>query len=563
MFNPRIHSRTKFKIKLASHSDKTSVFQVAVRQAGGWLKQHSYSAEDSDSIFKAWLYRGGDWKSQDKRVTVKTLNYQSDLEIPEYWALRLEHQDELYSQRNWRTDIIMKSVNKETAEIIVTVKWSLKPGFFGEEPELPQVSAPRIVKYLVENEDFECYSGNKQISAKATKLVSGDGREFMSYLKSESRRIPVILINTEGEIPELNPDNLQRLSLGSCIVYWYNEVSLHQELDFEWGSKKNLYNCRKNSMRIYRSGLNTDSTNDNKRHRFFAFDWYGDSVEKLERAIIASINRTTALNIRSGEVVDLESLRSLQNRFRISQLKNSKELEEVENETKDYINALEEENTDLTKERDDLLSRLEIEEDRTVELELKLEEVESQKLSAENQFNLVGKSMQKLAELEQIVSEYRLIFDRLPTSIEEVLKTTEGLYRDNIIVLNKAFESSKNAKFDQIEDAWNLLRAMATTLHELHFKEGSVNVEAEFKNRSGFELTLKEGSSTRSNPRLMKLRERMYNGEIISCEPHVKCTRNSKVLRVHYYADNHSEKIVIGHCGNHLPTEGSSRRKES
>jgi hypothetical protein len=66
----------------------------------------------------------------------------------------------------------------------------------------------------------------------------------------------------------------------------------------------------------------------------------------------------------------------------------------------------------------------------------------------------------------------------------------------------------------------------------------------------------------RDDRKLMALRKRHYEGQELDFSPHAKLQKGGKDLRVHFYADHTRKLIVIGHCGDHLKTAGTARRKE-
>ncbi|HEY1053910.1 MAG TPA: hypothetical protein VGE24_02215, partial [Emticicia sp.] len=109
---------------------------------------------------------------------------------------------------------------------------------------------------------------------------------------------------------------------------------------------------------------------------------------------------------------------------------------------------------------------------------------------------------------------------------------------------------------------WEVLWHMATTLKDLYISSSQIDVN-NFRSKSGFEIALSEGSLTKENKELMQYRKLDYNNRIVDITPHIKVDRKGKNLRIYYYYDRELEKVVIGHCGNHLPTHGSKVRKEN
>jgi hypothetical protein len=65
---------------------------------------------------------------------------------------------------------------------------------------------------------------------------------------------------------------------------------------------------------------------------------------------------------------------------------------------------------------------------------------------------------------------------------------------------------------------------------------------------------MNEGRMTQRDSRLMRLREREYEGKLYDISPHVSLNKGSLSLRVHFAIEQDSKKLIIGHCGDHLDT---------
>ncbi len=104
---------------------------------------------------------------------------------------------------------------------------------------------------------------------------------------------------------------------------------------------------------------------------------------------------------------------------------------------------------------------------------------------------------------------------------------------------------------------------MATELHDLLMQELPAQQVAEtFKNRAKFELTWTESKETKRDNKLMAKRRLVYEGREMDITPHVKWGNTApRLLRVHFYVDRDHKRIVIGHCGDHLDTYGTRRRR--
>ena len=88
-----------------------------------------------------------------------------------------------------------------------------------------------------------------------------------------------------------------------------------------------------------------------------------------------------------------------------------------------------------------------------------------------------------------------------------------------------------------------------------------MDVEREFRDRTGLEMALTEGRATKRNGELWRERALISNNRTYYAMGHVKYGRRPpKLLRVYYAVPVDSSVIVIRHCGDHLPTAGTRRR---
>ena len=150
----------------------------------------------------------------------------------------------------------------------------------------------------------------------------------------------------------------------------------------------------------------------------------------------------------------------------------------------------------------------------------------------------------------------------LPKNLSEAVKLIEAIFPEKLSFSDEAKKSAKTASTIPIDIAWPCLFHMATTLHDLFFVESKkrieiekkvIDVEKQFKDRTGLILAMTEGKRTNRDPNFLKLRTITYEGKEISIVPHVKSgTKSPKLLRVYFFIDNENRKLVVGHCGDHL-----------
>lgn len=149
----------------------------------------------------------------------------------------------------------------------------------------------------------------------------------------------------------------------------------------------------------------------------------------------------------------------------------------------------------------------------------------------------------------------------LPETPAEVVAAAERLFGGRLAFTERAHRSARDTGYTDVPRVWKAMVAMASTLYDIYFNaRDSVNVESEFQRRTGFELAMGEGSETNRSSRLSALRQDTYLGRAIDVSPHVKLGRKAPAnMRIHYYVDRETRRIVISHVGDHLETLGDQR----
>ncbi len=151
------------------------------------------------------------------------------------------------------------------------------------------------------------------------------------------------------------------------------------------------------------------------------------------------------------------------------------------------------------------------------------------------------------------------LFDtlELPQTPLGALLLAEKVFPDCLLVLEQAKRSAREFATGDVRETWTALRDMAVVLHPLIFSDESADIPARFEERSVLRIAMTEGPMTQKDPNLMKLRRVAYEGRTEDMSAHVKGRSTGEgqpTLRVHFFPDHTKRLIVIGHCGNHLPT---------
>lgn len=148
----------------------------------------------------------------------------------------------------------------------------------------------------------------------------------------------------------------------------------------------------------------------------------------------------------------------------------------------------------------------------------------------------------------------------LPETPFEALALAERAFPDRIIVLERARKSAEEFVKGDPGEVWAVLRSVAVTLHSLLFQERERGLANAFRDRTGYELALRDSKGANRNPAQKAERMVEYEGAQRDATMHIKGrgVRKGESLRVHFFVDYDKKKIVIVHCGEHLTTDRTS-----
>ena len=189
-------------------------------------------------------------------------------------------------------------------------------------------------------------------------------------------------------------------------------------------------------------------------------------------------------------------------------------------------------------------------------------ELDSQKAAAAYR---EGRLAQQASDLREQVAALRVRATlmetmNLPETPLEALQLAERAFADRIIVLPRARKSAEEFVKGDPGEVWAVLRSVAVTLHSLLFCERERGLANAFRDRTGYELALRDAKGANRNAAQKAERMVMYEGTQRDATMHIKGrgTRKGESLRVHFFVDYDKKKIVIVHCGEHLTTDRTS-----
>lgn len=193
--------------------------------------------------------------------------------------------------------------------------------------------------------------------------------------------------------------------------------------------------------------------------------------------------------------------------------------------------------------RDSENARLE-EENSSLKKELAEEREKNRRMLSEHQWakNIQG-ALDQMRKME-----------KLPNGNGDVVRYFCRVYPDRLGFTERGEAEASRCGL-RTDHLWEILYMIANDLVDLfRQKEGNLT-EEEITTIAGCEVAMQEGSMTRKDNTLMRLREDEYEGKGISVEPHLKLKQvkgEPAHQRLHFCYDPELKKIIIGYLGDHL-----------
>lgn len=192
------------------------------------------------------------------------------------------------------------------------------------------------------------------------------------------------------------------------------------------------------------------------------------------------------------------------------------------------------------------------------ETQAKLAATEYQAEAAREQGVATTKSAQ---QLQSELAAFKAL-KQLPQSISDCGDFFGRAFPGRLVFSKRGFESVRKANYSDVAGCWEAMWAMASELYRLFFEnDGEVgDVERKFRELTGIEMSMTEGSQTKADKRLMKKREDTYQGEPLDITPHIKLRSGNEPFRIYFGVLRSKKLLVIGDCTGHMETAGTRRR---
>lgn len=539
-----------------------------------------------DSFFEGTLdcgYPGG--LNTEKVTKLRVDSFSDESDGGTLWAMEYDEPDGRLWFRHWHTQIGLRGTPSGSCVVNVRVVYYTLPDYVGRASLVPFANVPNFVREIVGLRAYQSCVGETVLDSEEVYL---DGKNFdelfASNLLSPQRELPLILMCTDedGKTPVWDATEFAEKLVGMANVYVadWRDAGVRELLGglFRRGENSFQYRCGATMLRIYRPGVDLDDASGWRSHPFFSKSRIDGYCERDESAFIDIVSRGLGRSILREDsdvlgISDVEWARSRRDSrelaLRLEEMRASSLLgrprEEGPDADEERIRALERELEDsrwyideFAKENDGLRRAASALKAENADLSNENSALRYRVRSAEDRADSLEEEASALRGAASAVQE----LERIPSALTELLSLAESVWPSRLVVLPEARRSAEEFK-GNLEEEWQIIRAVATVLWPLYFEEDdAAGIEDAFRLGSGYELALTESGITKGNQKMMAERRRIYRGEEIDITPHVKGKiryGSKQMFRLHYYADRGERKIVIGHCGDHLTTAGTRK----
>lgn len=519
---------------------------VCLRAVHGWLVEQL-----GIKISLGDIARSNEWTSDQGKKSAWLKSYVAATEDPEMYAWILKHADSEVSGRQWLVEIGLKresgvvdfscTINTDEQSVLISHAVS--------------ASRPKLIRFLLGN--MKSGVDARFTPGTAGELVKsvGDGlasyRGLLSDIQRGERDYPIILIspNKEG-LYLVNPQKLQESLFGLAQVVqvdpnyssWDMEAELSRRYS-AWDGAITLIKTPSRNGTCYSSYYLSNEVEGwgDKQHQrlthLLALTTHLTNVPKLRR------------RIKPDGVARLQLIRKLS--------RQKQELHEKGGSEKGMIDLLEAGLAELTEQNLVL-------QEKYVEKEIECMQLEDEKSAAEQELKAEKFKWDQLRQQLQsgmaspALLDAGLFMDLASRadqpSPKECLDAVANAYPDRIVVLDSAYESArKHGDFDSGRRLLGMLNKLATHFVE-KIREGGDDRARQCFSNSEYAATESEG--TQNNKEMRKRRTFVYKENNVEMWRHLKvgvADDKRKSIRVHFEWMADEEKIVIGHCGAHLP----------
>ena len=537
-----------------------------------WYKQSidAFTFNSNDDIFKRFIGNKENnedefyFKSKSELNSHLTSSY-FDYNDTTLWFMHYSHDDKKVKGYRWNVEIGLR-YSKEQDDILVSINNSIDVltniALTGKKDiNLDNLQdPPRIVKdiFSIPNRIKTISNSKKENGATIiygcqTASIKDDLEKIKAEIFNPRRSYPWIIVRG---YPNNSIEKIAQFLVGKALVLCLPEKvysNFETLITEEWGVKKEqlriYFPIRAREPEFHPSfnikDLNIDyakqlgevknATVKNIVNTIFMYN----NVDSKDLSIAIDNEKTfervkRELKIRSKIKENQESNSDIEILYNMLSDK-EKEIDEKKKESAEISKIFDENETNHKKEKEKLSTKIREQNTEIAKLKGKINE---QKTNISNIF------------FESLSS--------LPKTVEDVIGVLRP-YLNNVIFTPDCDEEPKGIVKKDINSIWEALIAINNHLAGM-FNKGGIDIEKEFKNKTGYEYAKTNGNQTKTNNELRRSFIEEYNGEKYDTMPHIKVNRD---IRIYLAQGKNKEKgkVLIFHIGPHREIGSSKKRK--
>ena len=521
--------------------------EISLNIVSGWLKRHMGYVLRPEQLVANREYSG----SRDKASSWLKVSSASD-EAERLFSWVLKHPDATVRGRQWITELGL-NLSDDTAVFSCVVRTDDLSTMVSEPV---RVSRPKIIDYLVtgvgSNSNAMFLDSVPSLSIKTLSEDSESYRSFQYEIERESRDFPLVMVSPVFDDKYLvNLEKLASQLLGLAQVVKVSGNCTSGEMEVRLGRKFSAWSGAINIIGVRRR----DGYISNRLLR--ATDLYAParvSDENLMRVVGWVTNQTNVPLYRRRIRSEFVSQKFL--RLKLAALRDKSVADNTERMSEEvkvalsFAESLEEDKKVLEEEKRELeLVQLGLEE-QLEEKERDLASKNYEVRALKSQLTQAG--ARDLIELD-LDFMVQMVFDDEPTP-ERCLNFIKAAYPDRCDVGESALKSAR--EYSGFKGGKRLLVMLRRLVNEYRDRvlEGGDSVAKNVFTAS--EYAAQESEVVMSNKEYKRHRIFDINGRKIEMTRHLKigvANDESRMIRVYFSLDSDAGKILIGHCGQHLP----------
>ncbi len=491
------------------------------------------------------------------------------------WAMEMDKADSSRVRRRWHTRI---GLFGDAGRVVVNIQitYRIEAGCFASTVPAPP-SAPAVVRGLMGIEGAAALVGNMSLTDAMVPMRENVVVALGFLLLDPKRQMPIVLVGTdeEGRLPYCGDVDIARSLCGMAqvLVIDFSDQAVASECRSFFSTATPAswdYRINPGEVRIYLSGCDLASDmHTQPQWRFTAQRMERNRDRRQAESFLRIMAEGLARSIgrRDGDVLEISDVEWVESAAGTSRLQAHL------SDLRGKVQALEEWSRANPPKDGEGFAALQESAATWQELAEELDaEVARLSESATQQAARASAAERKAAALEEALAQRELkeadcdpgqILEAVPQTLVDVLRYAEAVWPSRLAFTDASWKGADewNDELGSLAEEYEIVKAAAEVLWPLHAEQsGGGDITRAFQERTGFELTLKEGKVTNSIRRFAVMRKCVLDGREYNATAHIK-GRNGKLgFRFHYAWDEQRRQIVVGHVGAHLETDGTRRK---